>query len=249
MELNIDPQWLREMAEKENHCITSVGGFFYGPQDAIPNPQPNDPTMITIQASLFDQSQIEHNYDDDDDQYYTPRIWIDRVEKALGRWIDLDPTAQPDKKHHFAEHNITEAMDCFGMDWFPTASRVERSTLFMNPPYSTPNPFLSRWLYYFKKYPITGITLTLPGLKNNKKSQLILKDAINAGILQAACDPFGRINFKAGKKKKKKKKGKDSNNRDSLFMFWDSTGDAANLTRFCEEFEQHGLISYFIPVS
>ena len=182
----------------------------------------------------------------DTDQRHTPQLWVERIERALGGGIDLDPTAAPDPAQHFAKYNITEAMDSLYVAWgcglddknYFCWRRI--STAFMNPPYSNPAPFLKCWVNWLHGTEATGITLTLPGIENNKSTQPVIEHAIYEGLLKAACEPFDPINFNNGGK---------SNNRDSLFLFWDSTGDAANLTRFCEEFEQHGLISYFIPVS
>ena len=161
-----------------------------------------------MQLQLIKQP-IVVDFQSDRDQRYTSIGDVEKIRRALGGAIGLDPCANPEKTIA-AHHHITEADDCFSTDW--SSLLISTGTAFMNPPYSNSAPFIAEWCKYLESGDIhAGITLTLAGLVFNKSTQGLVK-----AHAKAICFPFGRINFVGGG---------NSNDRDVVYILWGENAD------------------------
>lgn len=88
---------------------------------------------MSDQLPLFTMPQQERTSDD----YYTPRWVFD----ALGLTFDLDVASPPEGPWHTpCEAYYTQADDGLSQDW--------TGSVFMNPPYSGPTPWVAKWLQH-----------------------------------------------------------------------------------------------------
>lgn len=178
-----------------------------------------------FQASLFASSSLSRNLTETD-QRFTPPAELEKVRKALGGVIGLDPCANPGKTVP-ARHHITESENCFTSNWGASlfAENEEDRTVFMNPPYSVTASFIQELCKYLEDGQVrSAVTLTLSGVLSNKSTQNLVR---RYGV--AICHPFGRINFVNGGK---------SNDRDVVYILW---GERSDFGLFCQHMT--GLIS------
>ncbi|MEM9451151.1 MAG: DNA N-6-adenine-methyltransferase [Cyanobacteria bacterium P01_E01_bin.6] len=93
------------------------------------------------QLTLINLRQHHSHSGEDSDQWYTPNTpeqpILKLVALALGGVIGLDPTSDPDCRTPARRH-ITESENCL-------AQQANGETIFCNPPFSTPLPFM-RWV-------------------------------------------------------------------------------------------------------
>lgn len=79
----------------------------------------------------------------DSDSYETPRWIINRLQRALGdgqrELFDLDPAALP-HQDHIAIQTFTKSDNGLSKSW----QRPSIDTIWLNPPYSDPEPFLNK---------------------------------------------------------------------------------------------------------
>lgn len=138
------------------------------------------------------------------DESYTPTFVIDCARAALGGVIDLDPTSNG--LGGIATNAITAEQDCFATEWQPLLGRDR--TVFLNPPYSTGGKFVEElWRYLDDGVVTAAITLTLPGLMQNKASSWMF----SSEYCRVLAHPVGRIQYiNSG----------TSNPRDALFALW-----------------------------
>ncbi|AFY40036.1 hypothetical protein Lepto7376_3880 [[Leptolyngbya] sp. PCC 7376] len=163
------------------------------------------------------------------DQRYTRSKELKLVYDTL-QVINLDPTADPDKRVDAMFH-ITEQDDCLTTDWTSACSGFPSSQIYMNPPYSNSHPFIARLCEYLQGYPdAVAITLTHASLIQTKTSQHWFKK-----YARAICLPNHRINFDYPEGMKKK----NGNDRDSLWTYW---GGAHFLNRFTQVYANEGLV-------
>lgn len=188
---------------------------------------------ITSQLSLLSDIEIYL----DSDNKYTPE-WLHQpiinYLRGLDRWpvtagescAILDPTADPGRQFPADEH-ITEAEDCFSVDWGDRL--LGPGAAFMNPPFSNSAPFLYRMAEFMESGVVTrAVTLTLAGVLCNTQTRPLLQKFKPRVIF-----PHGRINFIHGGK---------SNDRDVVFLLW---GDRRHLSTAPHELAE--AINGWIP--
>lgn len=157
------------------------------------------------------------------DNKYTPE-WLHKpiinYLRGLDRWPVtasqpcpiLDPTADPGKQFPADEH-ITEAEDCFSVDWGDRL--LGPGAVFMNPPFSNSAPFLYRMAEFMEAGVVTrAVTLTLAGVLCNTQTRPLLQKFKPRIIF-----PYERIQFIHG--------GGKSMDRDVVFLLW---GDRRHLS-------------------
>lgn len=123
----------------------------------------------------------------DKNETYTPVRYIKLVKKVLGL-IALDPFSCGFANEFFinAKKYMDKEFSAYDFQW----EEAERSTVFMNPPYSDYQyePAIERFLQQLQKWKFSAITLT----NNNTDTFATQKLMRNAN---AICFPDHRINF------------------------------------------------------
>jgi hypothetical protein len=177
----------------------------------------------------FISSPVAVNLESDSDQRYTPQKWIDVVVRVLGA-IDLDPTADPNKRIP-ARWHITESQNCLAIDWVSLSGGMIYlpKTIFMNPPYSNTAPFLARLTEYLSENPqAIAITLTKEGAMFNQGTQPYFRSHC-----RAVCLPEGRVSFLSPGG------AMGAPNFDVIFGYW---GNPRLLEKFKAEFKFYGWV-------
>jgi hypothetical protein len=93
------------------------------------------------------------------DEWYTPKILFDQLQVEF----DLDVASPIEQVHVPAKYKYTINDDGLTQPWF--------GTVWMNPPYSKPSPWVDKWLYH-----AYGIAL-LPMAKSRWFNHLMNSDA------------------------------------------------------------------------
>lgn len=98
---------------------------------------------------------------------------IDTVARVFGGAIGLDPTSDKDKSVPAKAH-ITQDEDCLVIPWAATS-------VFMNPPFSNPLPFVQRLCYFFSTEDISeAIGLFRLGVISNQGTGALIADTASA---------------------------------------------------------------------
>lgn len=156
----------------------------------------------------------------DSDCWETPAHVIAAVREVLGG-IDLDPTTKPANPTGAAQF-FTKEDDCLTRQW--------HGTVYMNPPYSKPAPFLEKLVTEYREGRVTqAIALCKQGVLSNKGTGKLIHQSKSAQCLWE-----GRLDFKHSSRKQKG----NSNNFDVVAIYWGPAPD-----RFKEVFSQFGFVS------
>jgi len=135
----------------------------------------------------------------DSDNYYTPNTpeqpILELVEKVIGG-IDLDPCTDH-RSLVDARTKWTITDDCLTKeDWryYSVTGEKVASSVFMNPPFSNPLPFLEALVNQYKRHHITqAIVLLKLGTLSNRGTGRIIKDFASAVCIWGCTT--GRIAF------------------------------------------------------
>lgn len=155
--------------------------------------------------------------------WQTPPEVIDVVKDAFGGDICLDPCASPDRRDHFAYHNLCTAID--GVDgliadwsdyrhWAPAG-------VFVNPPFDQNKQWVERCAYWGKHVPVI---LLIPARVDTRYWHQHVATA------DAVCFWRGRIKFVGAEA---------SAPFPVAFVFW---GAPEMRGRFIDAFAPHGLV-------
>jgi len=128
---------------------------------------------------------------EDSDEYGTPRWLIRRLQEALpgdGRTLfDLDPTSGAEPIE-IAEMRYTKADDCFQQQWaLPSVD-----TIYLNPPYSNPEPLLERLKHAVDPNDPEAASLAVSLTKSDTSTGWFHDHLTEAEVL---CFPDDRLSF------------------------------------------------------
>lgn len=161
------------------------------------------------------------------DEWYTPdtddQPCIRLVQSVLGL-INLDPCSPVGSQAVSAVSHFTIEDDCLNQDWW--------GTVYMNPPFSNPFPFLRRLCYFYELGQVPeAIACLKAGTQANKGTGgLIMKHA--SAVCQWGAGKASRIAFVG--KDGKPKKGADF---DCIFVYF-----GKNWRLFDYYFRQYGHV-------
>jgi site-specific DNA-cytosine methylase len=188
--------------------------------------------MIALHVVEDEQTEIA-SVEDDRDEQYTPNTKlqpvINLVTEALGGRIGIDVTADANKSVP-AEHHCTKEDNYLSLPLDGMAL-----TGFMNPPYSNPLPFLSKFVSDYEQGFLTaGITLLKVGAAHNKGTGKLIKSYASAQCQWGV--NVRRIGFI---KNGKQRHGADF---DCTLIYF-----GKDIQKFQEVFEPYGLVG-ILPV-
>lgn len=149
---------------------------------------------------------------------------LNLVDRVFGK-IGLDPTADPQKRVPATKH-FTKNDDCLIRDWY-----TEQGTVFMNPPFSDPLPFVQKLVDEIELGSVQKAIALLPSrcLHNKGTGQLIAKTAPCYLLWRSPRIAFLDANGKPAK----------NSDFDCCLVYW---GDNPQLFR--ETFEAYGTIVF-----
>lgn len=118
----------------------------------------------------------------DSDEWYTPHLYIDAAREVMNETIELDPASSK------AANEIVKARYIFTIDDNGLSRKWQATTLWLNPPYSDPAPWLAKLCAAYDAGDVLeAIALIPPGVDRQW-----FHDIISRGV---ACFHLGRIRF------------------------------------------------------
>jgi hypothetical protein len=158
-------------------------------------------------------------------EYYTPRLYIDKVKCVLGG-IDLDPFSSEYANYFFVNSKVifTKEVSAYCHSW----DMFYKGKVFMNPPYSDGEykPAIELFLEKLERLKFSSIVLTNNNTDTTTTQKLMSKAS-------AYCFPEKRINYYT-------KEGQIKGNRyGQLFCYF-----GKNIKLFRETFNDLGVVTY-----
>jgi len=159
------------------------------------------------------------------DLYYTPEKYIESAKLVFGGQIDLDPTSSPLANSFIGANRI------YTFENSMLENSLKCDTLFFNPPYSNPLPFVKKLVHEYKCNNIN----TIIGVLNLDCSTRWFKEL--STIVNSYCLLEDRIKFKKCNPEQTEIKETNSNNKCQFFFY-----AGKNVCQFNDEFSQYGII-------